>query len=100
MLASLVENAIKHGLNPLPQGGVVRLAAECSGEALRVTVSDSGRGFSASRGTGVGLANIKARLAALYGTAARFSLAANTTHGTCATIEIPIAVFAQRSPAR
>ncbi len=89
MLTSLVENAIKHGLNPLPRGGMVRVSAESSQESLRVIVADSGRGFSASRGTGVGLANIRGRLAALYGPAARFTLASNVPRGICAMIEIP-----------
>jgi hypothetical protein len=89
MLVSLVENAIKHGLNPLPEGGVVRVSAEWSQQALRVMVADSGRGFSTSRGTGVGLANIRSRLAALYGPAARFTLAPNVPRGIRATIEIP-----------
>ncbi len=89
MLTSLVENAIKHGLNPLPGGGMVRVSAESSQEALRVIVADSGRGFSASRGTGVGLANIRGRLAALYGPAARFTLGPNVPHGIRAMIEIP-----------
>jgi hypothetical protein len=89
MLASLVENAIKHGLNPLPEGGVVRVSAECSQQTLRVMVADSGRGFCASRGTGIGLANIRSRLVALYGPAARFTLAPNLPRGIRATIEIP-----------
>jgi len=89
MLASLVENAIKHGLNPLAEGGFVRVSAEWSQQTLRVTVADSGRGFSASRGTGIGLANIRSRLTALYGTAARFTLAPNIPRGIRATIEIP-----------
>ena len=89
MLSSLVENAIKHGLNPLAEGGVVRVSAEWSQQTLRVTVADSGRGFSASRGTGIGLANIRSRLTALYGTAARFTLAPNIPRGIRATIEIP-----------
>jgi LytS/YehU family sensor histidine kinase len=89
MLASLVENAIKHGLNPLAEGGVVRVSAESSQQTLRVMVADSGRGFSASRGTGIGLANIRSRLTALYGPAARFTLAPNVPRGIRATIEIP-----------
>jgi Histidine kinase len=94
MLASLVENAIKHGLNPLPEGGMVRLSAESSPASLRVVVADSGRGFSTSRGTGVGLANIRGRLAAIYGAAARITLAPNAPRGIRATIEIPTATVA------
>jgi len=99
MLASLVENAIKHGLNPLPEGGVVRVSAECSQQTLRVMVADSGRGFSASRGTGIGLANIRSRLVALYGPAARFTLAPNLPRGIRATIEIPAATAVPQAAA-
>jgi len=91
MLASLVENAIKHGLTPLSEGGVIRVSAESTRDALRVVVADSGRGFCASRGTGVGLANIRGRLATLYGPSARFTLAPNVPRGIRATIEIPVA---------
>jgi len=91
MLATLVENAIKHGLNPLPEGGAVRVSAESSAQTLRIVVADSGQGFSTSRGTGVGLANIRGRLAALYGGAARVTLAPNVPRGIRATIEIPAA---------
>ena len=98
MLASLVENAIKHGLNPLAEGGVVRVSADWSQQTLRVMVTDTGRGFSASRGTGIGLANIRSRLTALYGPAARFTLAPNIPRGIRATIEIPaLAAFAHTS---
>ncbi|HET9047045.1 MAG TPA: histidine kinase [Casimicrobiaceae bacterium] len=91
MLASLVENAIKHGLNPLPDGGTIRVSAESTGDRLRVVVADSGRGLTAARGTGVGLANIRGRLAAVYGAAARMTLSPNAPHGIKAAIEIPLA---------
>jgi len=94
MLASLVENAIKHGLDALPEGGTVRLAADLHDDELRVTVADSGRGFSANRGTGVGLANIRARLTAQFGAAGRMTLASQAPHGVRAIIEIPAAPMA------
>ena len=68
MLATLVENAIKHGIAPLAEGGTIRISAQKADGALRLTVADTGRGLAgAASGTGVGLANIRARLAALYG---------------------------------
>jgi LytS/YehU family sensor histidine kinase len=89
MLVTLVENAIKHGLAPLPDGGSLRVAARVVEDCLQVQVSDDGCGFQASSGSGTGLANIRARLALLYGDAARLSLAANTPRGVVATITLP-----------
>src|SRR6185369_10042910 len=66
MLPSLVENAIKHGLEPQREGGTVRITAETVDDRLRMVVADTGRGFSEAPGAGVGLANIRERLAALY----------------------------------
>ncbi len=94
MLQSLVENAIKHGLEPKPQGGSLTISADISNGRLRVTVADSGLGFeatgaSSAKGTGVGLTNVRERLAVLYGGAARLSIEANSPSGTIVTIEVP-----------
>jgi LytS/YehU family sensor histidine kinase len=94
MLATLAENAIKHGLGPLPEGGFLRISARADDNQLRLTVADTGRGFNVSSGTGVGLANIQARLAALYGGAARLLLAENAPRGVSATIELPFSTVA------
>src|SRR5439155_24142438 len=63
MLATLVENAIKHGLAPRPSGGRVRIVARQDGDLLEISVGDDGVGFQQSSGSGVGLANIRSRLA-------------------------------------
>ncbi len=89
MLPSLVENAIKHGLEPQREGGAVRIAAALAGGRLSLSVADTGRGFSETPGAGVGLANIRERLAALYGDAAKLTLVANQPQGVVATIEVP-----------
>lgn len=94
MLATLAENAIKHGLGPLPEGGFLRISARADDNQLRLTVADTGRGFNVSSGTGVGLANIQARLAALYGGAARLLLTENAPRGVSATIELPFSTVA------
>src|SRR5205085_1593361 len=78
MLPSLVENAIKHGLEPQREGGSVRIAAQADGERLRLIVADTGRGFGETLGSGVGLENIRERLAALYRDSAKLTLEANT----------------------
>jgi hypothetical protein len=97
MLPSLVENAIKHGLEPQREGGridvVVERLLEAGGETLRMQVKDTGRGLTDSplqTGTGVGLSNLRERLSALYGIRGRFSLTSNDPKGVVATIEVPL----------
>jgi signal transduction histidine kinase len=91
MLATLVENAIKHGIAPLAEGGSIRITAERLADALRLTVADTGRGLgTAASGTGVGLANVRARLSALYGERAAFHLEANAPRGVAAVITLPL----------
>lgn len=90
MITTLVENAIKHGLSALPEGGSVRIAARANGHLLSIQVSDTGQGFQENLGTGVGLANIRARLAILYGTNAQLLLSQNVPRGVTATIVIPL----------
>jgi LytS/YehU family sensor histidine kinase len=91
MLQSLVENSIKHGLEPNPEGGAITLSADIVDGRLRVTVADTGLGFAAAArpGSGVGLANVRERLSALYGGRARLSIDANHPTGTIVTIDVP-----------
>ena len=93
MLLSLVENAIKHGLNPQRGGGSIRIVAASDDGVLRITVADTGAGLSTvayGGGDGVGLSNIRARLAALYRGRARLTLQGNVPHGVAATVEVPL----------
>jgi signal transduction histidine kinase len=91
VLQSLVENAIKHALEPKPEGGSITVTADIANGGLRVAVADTGLGFGAAGkpGTGVGLNNVRERLAALYGGRAKFTIEANAPTGTIATIEVP-----------
>jgi hypothetical protein len=91
MLQSLVENAIKHGLEPRPEGGAVSVAAEVQHGKLAVTVADTGVGFgrAATGGTGTGLESIRERLKLIYGAEAELRIAENAPHGTRATIVVP-----------
>ncbi|HKU87199.1 MAG TPA: histidine kinase [Casimicrobiaceae bacterium] len=89
MLLTLVENAIKHGLNPLREGGAITIRAARQADRVQVAISDTGRGFVQTSGGGTGLANIRARLAALYGDKAKLSLAQNAPHGITATLDVP-----------
>ncbi|HEV8095120.1 MAG TPA: histidine kinase [Burkholderiales bacterium] len=89
MLATLVENAIKHGIAPLTEGGSIVVTGARRGDSLLLGVADTGRGFDATSGSGVGLANIRGRLAALYGGAATLRLEANEPRGVVATVVLP-----------
>jgi sensor histidine kinase YesM len=91
LVISLVENAIRHGIEPARDGGSVTLAAGRTGDNLVVLVTDTGCGLGASSnpGQGVGLANLRERLCALYGTRAQFELRPTPTRGARATITIP-----------
>jgi hypothetical protein len=91
MLQSMVENAIKHGLECKAEGGHLAVTAEIVDSRLRVTVADDGVGFGVvpSKGTGLGLSNIRERLKLLHGEAGKLHIAANTPSGVIATIEIP-----------
>jgi len=91
MLQSMVENAIKHGLECKPEGGHLAVRAEVVDSKLRVTVADDGVGFGVmpSKGTGLGLSNIRERLKLLHGEAGQLHIAANSPTGVIATIEVP-----------
>ena len=91
MIQSLVENAIKHGLEPKAEGGLLSVRAEVNHGKLAVTVADTGLGFgkAATAGTGVGLNNIRERLQLLYGNKASMTVAENTPSGTLVTLTVP-----------
>ena len=67
VLQPLVENAVRHGIAHLVEGGVVRIAARCSGGRLCLTVENPVCAGPTTRGAGMGLDNVRKRLAALYG---------------------------------
>jgi signal transduction histidine kinase len=98
MLQSMVENAIKHGLECKPEGGTLRISVAVSdhivNKKLRVTVADNGVGFGVmpSDGTGLGLPTIRERLKLLHGEAGQLHITANVPHGVIAVIEVPYAI--------
>ena len=91
MIQSLVENAIKHGLEPKADGGTLTVSAEIVDGRLAVTVADTGLGFGRAdtAGTGVGLANIRERLKLLYGDRASMVVADNAPSGTIVSLTVP-----------
>jgi sensor histidine kinase YesM len=101
MLISLVENAIKHGLEPALDGGHMRISARRDGATLTVEVSDTGVGLGApvtgSSGS-VGLANIRERLAAIYGEDATLSVRENMPHGVIASLIITTLQSVETAP--
>jgi LytS/YehU family sensor histidine kinase len=90
LLVTLVENAIRHGLEPAG-GGHVLVRAQRRRNRLEVAVLDDGVGFGAAAGsgTGVGLANVRRQLAAQYRNQARLTLEARKPRGAAATITLP-----------
>jgi sensor histidine kinase YesM len=94
MLISLVENAIKHGVEPSADGGTIAIEARREGKRLVLSVEDTGRGLAvaaapATAGQGVGLGNVRERLTALFGTQGSFAIEAIAPRGTRAIIEVP-----------
>jgi sensor histidine kinase YesM len=89
MLQTLVENAIKHGLEPKAEGGRLEVGAEIIDGQLAVHVLDTGVGFAPKADGGVGLANIRERLNALYNGRAELIIGVPPTGGTSATIKVP-----------
>ena len=91
LLITLVENAIKHGLEPAG-GGHVLVRARRRRNTLTVAVLDDGVGFgaAASDGTGVGLANVQRQLRTRYDRQARLTLEAREPRGASVTLSIPL----------
>jgi signal transduction histidine kinase len=90
VLLTLVENALKHGLQPVVGGGTIRVAAASANGRLVLTVADTGRGMGSGSGHGTGLANVRARLKSMYGSAASLALEVNEPSGVVATVTLPM----------
>ncbi|MGA7343729.1 MAG: histidine kinase [Terracidiphilus sp.] len=96
LLQPLIENSIKHGLEPRIHGGTVTLRSRLDGERVLIEVADDGVGMgnrpaTALRrtGAGIGMKNVQERLEVLYGNQARFEVVSNPGRGTLVSIEIP-----------
>ncbi|HEX5093400.1 MAG TPA: histidine kinase [Burkholderiales bacterium] len=89
LLQPLVENAVKHGLEPKVEGGTVTIGARKDGARLVLEVADTGVGAPPGGGAGVGLANVRERLAAAFDGAARVTAGGNAAGGFTVTLELP-----------
>jgi LytS/YehU family sensor histidine kinase len=89
VLQPLVENALRHGIAKRTESGHVHVAARREGSDLVLTVSDDGPGVTTAPTAGVGLSNIRARLATLHGNRARLDLASPPSGGAVATVRLP-----------
>jgi two-component sensor histidine kinase len=89
MMLSLVENAIKHGIEPKPGPGHLEVSAHRTDNLLHLQVKDDGVGLKDGLSSGIGLANIREQLALRYGSSASLGIAAPAEGGTVAEIVIP-----------
>ncbi|KQW36006.1 hypothetical protein ASC76_14820 [Rhizobacter sp. Root404] len=85
-LLTLVENAVRHGIDPAEQGGTIEVRAWLAQGRANASVSDTGAGLRETAEPGTGLANLRARLQAFYGAGAQLELSEVRPHGVCATI--------------
>lgn len=103
LLQPLVENAIKYAVTPQEEGADIEVSARRFGERVVITVRDTGPGaedhwVKAQESTGVGLANIRDRLAQAYGPDHRFETDTNRNGGFSVTIEIPYQIETSEEP--
>ena len=89
-LQPLVENALKHGLGVRLGNGTVRIAGEKENATLRLTVADDGVGFPPRYSEGIGLGNLRRRLATLYGERAALEVSSSAA-GASVCLEVPAA---------
>ena len=102
LLQPLIENSIKHGLEPRIHGGTVTLRSRLQGDRVMIEVADDGVGIVAQPesalkrgGNGIGMKNVRERLEVLYGMDARFTVVSNPGRGTRVSIELPVHLAAE-----
>jgi len=100
LLQPLLENAIHHGVNRASAGGHIHLAASTDADTLRIEIHDDGPGFDqeAAQGSGIGLANTRARLDAMYAGRAALDLQTPSGGGTSVRITMPLQSGESRNP--
>jgi two-component sensor histidine kinase len=103
-LQPLVENAIRHGIEPSANGGLVRVMVQPHGERLLVTVEDNGAGLSNKQnerdgGMGIGLQNLRSRLESLYGAGQKIDFGPRPEGGVNVRVEMPLRQARPADPA-
>ncbi|MGH9599835.1 MAG: sensor histidine kinase [Terracidiphilus sp.] len=103
LLQPLIENSIKHGLEPRIHGGTVTVRSRLEGDRVLIEVADDGVGMTGRpisalprTGAGIGIKNVQERLEVLYGKKARFNLVSNPGRGTLVSIEIPAVLSGEK----
>lgn len=90
LLQPLVENAVRHGISRKVGGGTIRIEAARVGERIRIVIRDDGVGFESNADGGIGLRNVRERLAVAYGSHQRFAIESVPGEGACVTLEFPV----------
>jgi LytS/YehU family sensor histidine kinase len=89
-LLTLVENAVRHGIDPSEEGGRIDVDVSVTGDRCRVRVTDTGVGLqNTAKGLGTGLSTLRERLQLAFGGDAQLRLAEVEPHGVCAELEFP-----------
>jgi sensor histidine kinase YesM len=95
LLQPLIENAVKHGLEPTITGGEIIVRAQAAGGFLEILIEDNGQGFQGDAQSGLGLANVRERITGIYGAAASFAIEGRAPAGTRIVIRVPLPQTAQ-----
>ena len=90
LLLPLVENAVKHGVEPKPGAVQVHIEVSAENDALTFRVTDDGAGFTHDAGSGIGIANVRERLSALFEAGASVSVAPQASGGVVSMLILPI----------
>lgn len=89
-LLTLVENAVRHGIDPSEEGGRIDIDVQRHGDRCSIRISDTGIGLQSSgKNTGTGLATLRERLRLIFGSAAELRISGLTPQGVCAELDIP-----------
>ncbi len=89
IIQPIVENAVKHGLEPSVAGGVIHIKVHKKSDLIKWEILDTGLGISESSEPGMGISNVSERLKALYGKRGKITLEEQKPSGLKVTIEIP-----------